>query len=82
MLHPRQRSIDRWPVPLKRLVVAVGDRVTDRALAPAANRLRAELGLPPVRRIASEWWHSPQRVIGLFPDWYARCSPAGRGRRP
>ncbi len=75
VLHAHLRSIDRWPTPLKRLTLAVSDRLADRALAPAANTLRAELGLPPVRRIVTEWWHSPQRVIGLFPDWYAPVQP-------
>ena len=75
VLHARLRSINRWPAPLKRLVLALGDRLADRALAPAANSLRAELDLPPVRRITSRWWHSPQRVIGLFPDWYAAVQP-------
>ena len=75
VLHPRLRSINRWPAPIRRLVLALGDHLADRALAPAANGLRARLDLPPVRRIASEWWHSPQRVIGLFPDWYAAAQP-------
>ena len=75
VLHARLRSINRWPPLLKRLVLALGDRLADRALAPAANALRAELHLPPVRRITSEWWHSPQRVIGIFPDWYAPAQP-------
>ena len=75
VLHPLLRSINRWPAPLKRLVLRLGDHMADRALAPAANGLRARLDLPPVRRIASEWWHSPQRVIGLFPDWYAAVQP-------
>ena len=75
VLHARLRSINRWPSLLRRLMLAVGDRVADRALAPAANTLRAELGLPPVRHITTEWWHSPRRVIGLFPDWYAPVQP-------
>lgn len=75
VLHPRLRSINRWPAPIRRLVLALGDHLADRALAPAANGLRTRLDLPPVRRIASEWWHSPQRVIGLFPDWYAAAQP-------
>ena len=73
--HAYLRSINRWPAPLKRLALAAGDRLADRALAPAANALRAELGLPPVRHIVSAWWHSPQLVIGLFPDWYAPVQP-------
>ena len=35
------------------------------------NRLRASLGLKPVRRMF-RWWYSPQRVLGLFPDWYGQ----------
>jgi UDP:flavonoid glycosyltransferase YjiC (YdhE family) len=34
------------------------------------NRLRAALGLGPVRRLF-RWWLSPQLVVGLFPPWYA-----------
>ena len=40
-------------------------------MAPQINAFRAELGLPPVRRIIDSWWHSPRRVIGLFPEWFA-----------
>ena len=64
-------SINAWPRALRRSLLAFGDRYLDRALAPALNRFRAELGLAPVRHIASRWWHSPQRTIGLFPDWFA-----------
>ena len=73
--HVWLRSINRWPWPVRRLALAAADRLTDRALAPGANALRAEFGLPPVRHIVREWWHSPQCVIGLFPDWYAAAQP-------
>lgn len=43
----------------------------DPLIAPELNRLRAELGLKPVRRVFDDWIHSPDRVIGLFPDWFA-----------
>ena len=75
VMHPWLASINRWPPALKRLVLRLGDRVADRALAPGVNTLRAELGLPSVRHIVSEWWHSPQRVIGLFPTWYGATQP-------
>ncbi len=73
--HVWLRSINRWPPPVKRLLVAAGDRLTDRALTPVVNDLCAEFGLPPVRNVVREWWHSPRRVIGLFPDWYAAMQP-------
>jgi UDP:flavonoid glycosyltransferase YjiC (YdhE family) len=37
--------------------------------------VRAELGLPPVRRLLDEWWHSPERIIALYPPWYASPQP-------
>ena len=68
-------SINALPRPVKRALLAIGERLADRVLAPPVNRFRGGLGLPPVRRIASRWWHSPQRVIGLFPDWFAAPQP-------
>lgn len=47
----------------------------DPVVAGRINAFRAELGLPPVRGIIADWWHSPQMVIGLFPEWYAPPPP-------
>jgi len=73
--HVWLASINHWPLPIKRLVRRFGDYVADRALSPGANALRPELGLSPIQHIVSHWWHSPQRVIGLFPEWYAAVQP-------
>jgi rhamnosyltransferase subunit B len=63
----------RW---VKRAMWSVADRlVIDPALAPGINAFRAELGLPPVRRIMDQWWNSPRLVIGMFPEWFARPQP-------
>jgi UDP:flavonoid glycosyltransferase YjiC (YdhE family) len=60
----------------KRLVYFLTDAlVLDPLAAPGVNALRAELALPPVRSVLGDWWLSPQRIIGLFPDWYARPQP-------
>ncbi|HOW69920.1 MAG TPA: glycosyltransferase [Phycisphaerae bacterium] len=60
----------------KRAVFNLADAlVADRLLGPPINAFRSRLGLPPVRRILGEWWNSPQRVIGLFPDWFGRPQP-------
>lgn len=45
--------------------------VIDRVVAAETNAFRAEFGLPPVRRLFANWWFSPTRVLGLFPEWYA-----------
>ena len=39
------------------------------------NKLRAELGLPPVERIFNSWIHQADVVLGLFPDWFAELQP-------
>ena len=65
-----------YPTWLKNQIWAGGDRfVLDRMLAPKINALRADLGLPPVSGILRDFWNSPQRVIGLFPDWFAKPQP-------
>ena len=46
--------------------------IIDPLIAPELNAFRAGFGLPPVRRVMNRWWDSPLRVIGLFPEWYAR----------
>jgi rhamnosyltransferase subunit B len=47
----------------------------DRALKKPVNLFRASLGLPPVDRLMHRWLHSPQLVIGFFPDWFAPLQP-------
>jgi rhamnosyltransferase subunit B len=66
----------RWPVWLKRTAMWIVDRwLIDPHIAPALNRLRRDVGLPPVSRVFNEWLHSPRRVVGLFPDWFAAVQP-------
>lgn len=47
----------------------------DPFLVPGLNRLRAELGLPPVARPFKSWMLSPQGSIGLFPEWFGPRQP-------
>jgi rhamnosyltransferase subunit B len=43
----------------------------DRQLRRPLNDFRATLSLSPVTRVLQRWIHSPQCVIGFFPDWFA-----------
>ena len=43
----------------------------DRVIGGPLNEFRARLGLAPVRRVLARWIHSPQCIIGFFPDWFA-----------
>lgn len=47
----------------------------DPVLKPYLNTFRRELGLSPVSRIFHSWAHSPDLVIGMFPDWFAPVQP-------
>jgi rhamnosyltransferase subunit B len=66
----------RWPVWCKRGLMWILDRwLIDPKIVPALNRLRRDQGLQPVSRVFQEWIHSPRRVIGLFPEWFAPVQP-------
>ena len=61
--------IPHW---LKRFQFYLADRLlADPVVARETNAFRRALGLRPVHRLLDRWCHSPERVIGLFPDWYA-----------
>jgi len=60
------------PMWIKQRMWAGGDQfVLDPMLGPRINALRSELGLPAVDGILRDFWNSPDRVIGLFPSWFA-----------
>jgi rhamnosyltransferase subunit B len=64
------------PVWFKRAFFRLADwLVIDRALKNPVNAFRSTLGLPPVDRVLYRWLHSPQLVIGLFPEWFAGFQP-------
>ncbi len=69
--------LPRWvPPSVKRGVWWLADTVVvDPLMARPINEVRAEVGLPPVRRIIGDWWHSPTRVIGMWPEWFAPTQP-------
>lgn len=65
--------LPRW---VKRSLWWVVDRMMfDPHVERGLNCWREQLGLDPVCRIFKQWIHSPQRVIGLFPEWFAPPQP-------
>ena len=50
------------------------DWAVDRMVLTEVNRFRAELELPPIRRVFT-WMDSPQRILGLFPPWFSAPQP-------
>jgi UDP:flavonoid glycosyltransferase YjiC (YdhE family) len=72
---PGGLTIPPWlPRPLRRLYWLAVDAAGAALVGRPLNRTRANLDLPPVRRLF-RWWLSPDLVIGLFPDWYAAPQP-------
>ena len=43
----------------------------DPVIRPVVNQLRQEYSLPPIRRVLDKWWLSPDRIIALYPKWFA-----------
>ena len=62
------------PRPVGGLYWAAVDTAGYLLVGGPLNRLRAALGLRPVRRLF-RWWWSPELVVGLFPPWYAAPQP-------
>ncbi|HEY1922136.1 MAG TPA: glycosyltransferase, partial [Tepidisphaeraceae bacterium] len=52
------------------IFAAVDALVIDPSLGGPVNQLRASIGLQPVKGIFAGWMNSPDRVIGLFPEWF------------
>lgn len=63
------------PKSLKAAQFRLGDMMIDKLIGVAINKHRHDLNLPPVRRVMKDWWFSPQRVIGLFPEWFGTKQP-------
>lgn len=71
---------DRAPRWVKKLYWRLADWVLDRVICPPLNAERRRLGLEPVQRPLDGWWHSPELVLGLFPEWYAPRQPDWPGQ--
>ncbi len=62
---------NRWPKWLKRVFYNfVYAKMIDPHIEPGLNAIRAEIGLPPVRDVMRGWMHSPDLVLGFFPEWF------------
>ncbi len=63
-------SLPRWaPRPMGSAYWSAVSLVGDLLVARPLNRIRASIGLKPIRRVF-DWWFSPSLVIGLFSPWY------------
>ena len=66
----------RAPMWFKRMMWVLADRFgIDPIICPSLNAFRAEKNLPPVKRALKDWWHSPDRVLALWTEWFAPMQP-------
>ena len=76
----RQPVMHGAPVPqgaplwMKKIQWSIAEKVVDFHVLPELNRFRSRHGLAPTRGVL-HGWHSPDRVIALFPEWYAAPQP-------
>lgn len=70
-----------WKFEIRRPAWAVaasywlGDRfVLDPIIRRSVNELRAELALKPISRVLDQWWLSPDCILGLYPEWFAKST--------
>lgn len=54
--------------------LGVDEHFIDPLLTPKLNEFRAELGLPPIKRLRY-WWNAPRRVLLMCPDWFVAPQP-------
>jgi len=75
-VFPGMKLPERLPRFLNRLLYSAADFfILDPILTPGLNSFRKELGLAPVKHIFGHWMHSPEKVIGFFPEWFAKLQP-------
>lgn len=72
-VHPKFNVPEQMPLAMRKLLWRCIERFKlDRTCAPEINAVRRKVGLEtPVKRIFTQWMHSPQGVVCLFPAWFA-----------
>ncbi|WP_395747980.1 glycosyltransferase [Prosthecobacter sp.] len=74
LLLPSMRFFNRLPVWLKKLFFSLPNPADLFAL-PKVRRICLANGVKPPRGLWREWWDSPDGVLALFPEWFARPQP-------
>ena len=70
-LSPWWFEISRPEWALRAAYWLVDQIAIDPIVRSPVNRMRASYGLAPVRRIYDQWWMSPDRILAMYPDWFA-----------
>ena len=71
LVHPSVAWLGRLPVGLKRFLFSLPNLVDVFALSKIWKICNAH-GISPPKSIWREWWDSPDGVLVLFPEWFAK----------
>lgn len=74
LMHPMLRHFNKLPVWLKKLFFSLPNPADLFAL-PQVRRVSEANGVKPPRSLWREWWDSPDGVLALFPEWFAKPQP-------
>ena len=74
LLHPAMRLLRAMPVWFKRALFSLPNPVDLFAL-PKVRHICEANGVRPPRSLWREWWDSPDGVLALFPEWFAKPQP-------
>ncbi len=76
--HDSPPRLTPWRFELSRPAWAIrgmywlADRLgADPVIGQPVNRLRRQYGLAPISRILDAWWLSPDRIVAMYPRWFA-----------
>jgi rhamnosyltransferase subunit B len=74
LLHPAMRLLRVMPVWFKRALFSLPNPV-DLIALPRVRRVCIKNGVKPPRSLWRDWWNSPDGVLALFPNWFAKPQP-------
>lgn len=74
LLHPAMKVLRAMPVWFKRALFSLPNPVDLFAL-PKLRRICEAQGVTPPKSLWREWWDSPDGVLALFPEWFAKPQP-------
>ncbi len=74
LLHPCLGWLRALPVGFRKFLFSLPNAIDLLAL-PRIRVICRENGVMPPRSIWREWWHSPDGVLVLFPDWFGAPQP-------
>ena len=75
LFAPTARWLRKMPLWVRRGAMTLPNKPLDRHALSAVRESCAAHGVPKVFALSGQWWHSPDGVLALFPEWFAAPKP-------